>query len=184
MIHQSLLGATFAVWAFACGCVAAAFLPRAPAVSIALFASVLGAFAGFFVGNADGPAEVPAYTAVGGSVGLFVGGAVGLLTTRAPPPSKLPARAAVVVLVAAPFAGAALTALLQVACPLYVTGKRAGMCTYQGGDVLGGWVSGVVVAFMADAPFVAIVFALSAVQARRAADRRPWLEGRRATSEA
>jgi hypothetical protein len=39
------------VCAFACGYVAAAFLRRAPAVSIALFASVLGAFAGFFVGN-------------------------------------------------------------------------------------------------------------------------------------
>jgi hypothetical protein len=49
-------------------------------------------------------------------------------------------------LVVAPFAGAALTALLQIACSLYVTGKRAGVCTYQGGDVLGGWVSGLVVA--------------------------------------
>jgi len=176
MIHQSLLGVTFAVWAFACGCIAGAFLRRAPAVSIGLFGSVLGAIAGFFVGNADGPAEVPAYTAVGGSVGLFVGGAVGLLTTKAQPPSKLLARAAVVVLVVTPFAGAALTALLQAACPLYVTGKRAGMCTYQGGDVLGGWVSGVVVAFIADALFVAIVFAFSAVQARHAADRRAWLE--------
>jgi len=52
MIHQSLLGVTFAVWAFASGCIAGVFLRRAPAVSIAaLFASVLGAFAGFFVGN-------------------------------------------------------------------------------------------------------------------------------------
>jgi len=51
MIHQSVLGVTFAVWAFASGCIAGVFLRRAPAVSIALFASVLGAFAGFFVGN-------------------------------------------------------------------------------------------------------------------------------------
>ena len=166
------------MWAFACGCVAGAFLRRAPAVSIALFGSVLGAVAGFFVGNADGPAEVPAYTAVGASVGLFIGGAVGLLTTRAKPPSKLLARAAVVALVVAPFAGAALTALLQVACPLYVTGKRAGMCTYQGVDLLGGWVSGVIVAFIADALFVAIVFGFSAVQARHAEDRSAWLERR------
>jgi hypothetical protein len=139
---------------------------------------VFGAIVGFFVGNADGPAEVPAYTAVGGSVGLFVGGAVGLLTTRAKPPSKLLARAAVVVLLVAPFAATALTTLLQVACPLYVTGKRAGMCTYQGVDVLGGWVSGVIVAFIADALFVSIVFAFSAVQARHAEGRRSWLERR------
>ena len=52
------------------------------------------------------------------------------------------------------------------------------MCTYQGHDLLGGWVSGVIVAFIADALFVAIVFAFSAVQARHAEDRRIWLERR------
>ena len=176
MTHQSLLGVTFAVWALACGCIAGAFVRRAPAVSAALIAAVLGAVAGFFVGNADGPAEVPAYTAVGASIGLFVGGLVGLLTTRAKPPSKLLTRGALVVLLMAPFAAAALTALLQVACPLYVTGKRAGFCTYQGVDLLGGWVSGVIIAFIADALFVAVVFAFSALQARHAEDRQAWAE--------
>jgi hypothetical protein len=167
MTHQSVLVATFAAWTIACLSVGGVFLRRAPAVSVALFGAVLGAIAGFFVGNADGPAEVPAYTAVGASVGLFVGGAVGLGTTTAKPPSKVLARAALCAVLAAPFAAAALTALLQIACPLYVTGKRAGFCTYQGDDLLGGWVSGVIVAFVCDALFVAIVFAISAAQARR-----------------
>jgi hypothetical protein len=166
MAHQSVLIAIFSAWALACVCVAGAFRRRAPAVSLGLIGAVLGAIAGFFVGNADGPAEVPAYTAVGASVGLFVGAAVGLLTTSAQPPSKVLARAALVSLLVAPVAAAALTALLQVACPLYVTGKRAGFCTYQGVDLLGGWVSGVVVAFVCDALFVALVFAISAAQAR------------------
>src|SRR3954451_11694272 len=85
MIHQSLLVATFVAWAVICLCGAVVLLRRAPAVSIALFGTVLGAIAGFLVGNADGPAEVPAYTAVAASVGLFVGGVGGLLTDdRAP----------------------------------------------------------------------------------------------------
>ena len=52
------------------------------------------------------------------------------------------------------------------------------MCTYQGVDMLGGWVSGVIVAFIADALFVSIVFAFSAVQVRHAEGRRAWLERR------
>src|SRR5689334_21729079 len=121
MTHQSVLVATFAAWTIACLSVAYVFLRRAPAVSVALFCAVLGAIAGFFVGNGDGPAEVPAYAAVGASVGLFMGGAVGLGTTTAKPPSKLLARAAWSVVLVAPFVAAVLTALLQIACPLYVT---------------------------------------------------------------
>jgi hypothetical protein len=48
-----------------------------------------------------------------------------------------------------------MTVLLQVACPLYVTGKGTGFCNYQEVDLLGGWVSGVTVAFLFDTWFVA-----------------------------
>jgi hypothetical protein len=165
MIHQSLLVATFVAWAVICLCGAVMLFRRAPAASIALFGTVLGAIAGFLVGNADGPAEVPAYTAVGASVGLFVGGVGGLLTTTARPPAKALRWLAVSVLLLAPFAAAALTVLLQVACPLYVRGKHTGFCDYQSNDLLGGWVSGVIVAFLCDAVFLAIVCGLSARQA-------------------
>ena len=61
----------FTIWAAACVGLGAVFLRRAPAVSLALGGSLFGAVAGFLVGNADGPAEVPAYTALGASIGLY-----------------------------------------------------------------------------------------------------------------
>ena len=150
------LVAIFAFWAAACIGLAAVFVRRAPAVSLALVGSVIGAIAGFFVGNADGPAEVPAYTAVGASVGLFVCGVLALPTMPARGPSRSLTHASWLVLLAAPFAAGALTFLLQGACPLYVSGKGSGFCNYQGADLLGGWVSGVIVAFLVDAVFVAV----------------------------
>ena len=147
--------------------VGAVFLRRAPAVSLALFGSLLGAVAGFLVGNADGPAEVPAYTAVGASVGLVSNGVMGMFTTSARPPSSPLRRAALVVLIAAPFAVGALTLLVLLACPLYVSGKSSGFCNYQGIDLMGGWVSGVIVAFLFDGVFVAGLLLWSARQARR-----------------
>jgi hypothetical protein len=74
----------------------------------------------------------------------------------------------VCVLLIAPFAAGVLTVFLQTACPLYVTGKHTGFCNYQGEDLLGGWVSGVIVAFLCDAVFLAIVLGVSARQARMA----------------
>jgi hypothetical protein len=136
-------------------------------VSLAFFGSLLGAIAGFLVGNADGPAEVPAYTAVGASVGLILNGVMGMLTTTARLSSGSLRRAALLVLIAAPLTAGALTRLVQLACPLYVSGKGSGFCNYQGIDVLGGWVSGVIVAFLFDAVFVAGLFLLSARQVRR-----------------
>src|SRR3954468_21233986 len=59
MIHQSLLVATFVAWAVICLCGAVVLLHRAPAVSIALFGTVLGAIAGFLAGNAAGPPASP-----------------------------------------------------------------------------------------------------------------------------
>jgi hypothetical protein len=165
--RPSLLVVIFSVWAVTSVAIAGSFLRRAPAVSFGLFGSLLGAFAGFLVGNADGPAEVPAYTAVGASVGLFSNGVVGMLTTSARSPSEPLRRAALLVLIAAPFTAGALTLLVPLACPLYVSGKGSGFCNYQGVDVLGGWVSGVIVAFLFDAMFVAGLLFLSARQARR-----------------
>jgi hypothetical protein len=154
------------VWALACVAVGAVFLGRAPAVSLALFGSLLGAVAGFLIGNADGPAEVPAYAAVGASLGLIASGLIGLITTSARPPARWLRRAALLVLVGAPFAAGALTLLLQLACPLYVGGKRSGYCNYQGQDLLGGWLSGVIVAFLLDAVFVAVLLLVSALRVR------------------
>ena len=167
-----LLVIIFMVWAAASVGLGAVFLRRAPAVSLALGGSLLGAVAGFQVGNADGPAEVPAYTAVGASLGLFAFGLVGLLTTSARAPSRSLHRAALLVLLLAPFAAGVLTLLLQLACPLYVSGKRSGFCNYQGIDVLGGWVSGVIVAFLVDAVFVAGLLLVSAWQVGRSGSAR------------
>lgn len=165
--HPSLLVQIFVAWALVCVGVGAAFRRRAPAVSLAVFGSVLGAIAGFLVGNADGPAEVPAYTAVGASAGLFASGLLGLLVTSAPPPSRSLRRAATLVFIAATPAAGVLAVLVRFACPLYVTGRRAGFCNYQQVDLLGGWVSGVIVAFVFDAAFVAALLLVSARQARR-----------------
>jgi hypothetical protein len=169
MSHSSWLVVTFMGWAGACVGLGVVFLRRAPAVSLALGGSLLGAAAGFLVGNADGPAEVPAYTAVGASLGLFANGLLGLLITSARAPSRWLHRASLLVLIVATFAAAALTLLLQRACPLYVMGKGAGFCNFQGQDLLGGWVSGVIVAFLVDAVFVAGLLLVSAWQARRSA---------------
>jgi hypothetical protein len=169
-VVNTLLVPIFIVWAVTCAAVGAALLRRAPAVSLALFGSVLGAIGGFLVGNADGPAEVPAYTAMGASLGLFAIGGLEVLATMARPPSEPLARAASVMLIAGPLVAGVLAMLLQVACPLYVTGMRTGFCNYQEVDQLGGWVSGVIVAFLFDTWFVVGLLLLSARQARRSED--------------
>jgi hypothetical protein len=166
-----LLVFVFVVWAGACVGLGTVFRRRAPAVTIALGGSLLGAVAGFLYGNADGPAEVPAYTAVGASLGLFALGVLGLLTTSPRATSRSLDRAAALALLVAPFAAGGLTLLLQAACPLYVSGKGTGFCNYQGVDLLGGWVSGVIVAFLVDAAFVVGLLLVSALQVRRSEPR-------------
>jgi hypothetical protein len=165
--HPSLLVLISGVWMLTCVVLGVASVRHAPAVSFALFGSVLGAFVGFLIGNGDGPAEVPAYTAVGASIGLASCGVIGLFTTSARPPSRPLHRAGVLVVVAAPLAAVVLTFLLRGACPLYVRGADAGFCTYQDVDVLGGWLSGVIVVFLFDAVFVAGLLLISARLARR-----------------
>ena len=163
---RAMLIFTFLGWAIACAAIGVVFVRRAPAISLALIGSLVGAVAGFLIGNADGPAEVPAYTAVGASAGLVVNGLVGLVVARGHPPARSLWRAAMAVLLAAPFAAGTLALLLQTACPPYVSGKRSGFCNYQGADLLGGWVSGVIVAFVFDALFVMGLLLVSALQAR------------------
>jgi hypothetical protein len=168
--HPTLLVQIFIVWAVTCAAVGAAYLGRAPAVSLAAFGSVLGAIGGFLVGNADGAAEVPAYTAVGASIGLFANGVLGMLATTGRPPSEPLRRAAWAMLLAGPLVAGVLARLIQVACPLSVTGRRTGFCNYQEADLLGGWVSGVIVAFLFDTWFVAGLLFVSARQALRMED--------------
>ncbi len=165
------LVAIFAFWAAACIGLAWIFIRSAPAVSVSLMGSIVGAFAGFLVGNSDGPAEVPAYTAVGASVGLFVLGVLALPITPSRGPSRSLRHAAWLVLLVAPFAAAALTFLLQGACPLYISGKGSGFCNYQREDLLGGWVSGVIVAFLVDAVFVAVSLFVCSWKAKRSGSR-------------
>jgi hypothetical protein len=74
----ALLVPIFVAWAVTCGAVGVVFFRRAPAVSLALLGSVVRTVAGFLFGNADGPAEVPAYTAAGASVVLGANGLLGL----------------------------------------------------------------------------------------------------------
>jgi hypothetical protein len=164
MLH-SMLTLLFLIWAAASVAAGALFVRRAPAVTLGLVGSIVGGVAGFLVGNADGPAEVPAYTAVGASVGLVAIGLIGLAVAPGRSPRGYLRHAAVVVLVATPFAAGALTLLLQIACPLYINGKDSGYCNYQGRDLLGGWVSGVIVAFVLDAAFVTGLLLVSAWQA-------------------
>jgi hypothetical protein len=157
--------AIFGVWAVTSLIAGVGFVRRAPAMSLALFGSVCGAVIGFLLGNADGPAEVPAYTAVGANVGLVSCGAIGLMATYARPPSGPLRRTGVQLVVAAPFAAGLLTFQLRAACPVYVSGDDAGFCNHEQVDVLGGWLSGVIVAFLFDAFLVAGLLVISARQA-------------------
>ena len=176
----SMLNVIFLIWTAACVAGGVVFWRRAPAVTLALFGSLLGSIAGFLVGNANGPKEAPAYTAVGASIGLVANGLVGPFLAPARAPARFLRRAAVIVLVAAPFAAAALTFLLQAACPLYVTGRRSGFCNYGPHDLMGGWVSGVIVAFLFDAMFVAGLLRVSARQTERGSSVGPQLDSARA----
>lgn len=154
------------LWVAPCLAGAVFSAQRAPGVSMALVGSLAGAFAGFLVGNADGPADVPAYSAVGASIGLFAAGLVGFVVARPRPSSRGLRRAGALVLAAAPFAAAAMTVLLRLACPLYVTGPDTGYCDFQEQDLLGGWVSGVIAAFLVDAVLVAALLFASAWRVR------------------
>jgi hypothetical protein len=135
------------------------FLTRAPAVSLALLGGLGGGFCGFFFSTRHDPKNVPADVAVWATCGLVALGLVGLLL-RPRGPARLLRRAAVGVLAIGPVAAATLAFLLVSACPLYVT-RHAGFCYYDI-DVLGGWVSKVIVLFILDVFALAVLLSVSA----------------------
>jgi hypothetical protein len=170
----AVLLVTFAIWAASCLAVGVIACRRAPAISVAMVGALIGAVGGFLAGNVDGPAEVPAYAAVGASVGLFATGLCAVVFAPARPPATTLARAGALVLGLAPVAAAGLTAMLRIACPLYVSGRRSGFCNYQGADLLGGWLTGVIIAFVVDAIFVAALLFVSSHRAKLAAAKDFW----------
>jgi hypothetical protein len=126
----------------------------APSVTIALVLAVAAGVGSYVVARADGPRGVPAHVAEAFSVGLVVGGLVGLVATRRRRAGEWPMRRdALWLLAAMPFAAAAFLLAIQSACPLYVT-QGSGLCFYDI-DVLGGWASEVTFLFVVDAMIVA-----------------------------
>jgi len=168
-----MLTVIFLIWAAVCLGFGAFLIRRAPAVTFGLLGAVLGAIAGFLIANVDGPDEVPAYAAVGASVGLAANGLVGLFVAPGRGSSRTLRRVAIAVCCATPLVAAALTLLLQVACPLYVRGARSGYCNFKDQDLMGGWVSGAIVAFVVDALYVIGLLLVSSVQAARAEEPSP-----------
>jgi hypothetical protein len=137
---------------------------RAPAVSLALVGGVTGGLCGFYFSSRHDPKGVPADVAVWATCGLVALGLIGLLVTPRGSASFL-RRAAVGVLLMAPLAAACLAAVLVQACPLYVT-DHAGFCFHEI-DVLGGWISQVVVLFILDAAALAVLLLVSAKEVNR-----------------
>jgi len=132
---------------------------RAPAVSLALVGGVVGGLCGFYYGSRHDPKGVPADVAVWATCGLVALGLIGLLVTPRGQ-ARFLRRAAAGVILIAPLAAASLAAVLVQACPLYVT-DHAGFCFHEI-DVLGGWISQVVVLFILDAAALAILLLVSA----------------------
>jgi hypothetical protein len=132
---------------------------RAPAVSLALLGGVVGGLCGFYYSSRHDPKGVPADVALWATCGLVALGLIGLLVTPRGPAQSL-RRAAAGVLLIAPFAAASLAVVLVLACPLYVT-DHAGFCFHEI-DVLGGWISQVVVLFILDMSALAVLLFVSA----------------------
>lgn len=121
----------------------------APALTLALVVGLTAGIVAFFVGRANGPRGVPALVSEVTSVGIVVGGSLGLLFGRRRHSGEWPMRRdALWLVVLTPFAAAALLQAILDACPLYVT-RGSGFCYYDF-DLLGGWAAGVVFLFVAD----------------------------------
>ena len=136
---------------------------RAPAVSLALVGGVAAGLCGFYFSSRHDPKGVPADVAVWATCGLVALGLIGLLVTPRGA-ARFLRRAAVGVVLIAPLAAASLAAALLNACPLYVT-DHAGFCFHEI-DVLGGWISGIVVLFIFDAAVIAVLLLVSAKEVR------------------
>jgi hypothetical protein len=161
------------------------FATRAPAVSLALVGAVaaaVGAFVvrggnalhdGFVVGRRVGPAGVPAAVAVCASIALIALALVGAFVVRPVMPRPWLQDAALAVAGLTPVVAAILAVGLVSACPLYVTGRDAGACSYGQVDVLGGWVSGVVVLAVLDGFALAASLGISSRRVRSRWDATP-----------
>ena len=161
------------------------FATRAPAVGLALVAAIaagVGAFVvrgdnllhdGFIVGRVTGRAGTPAAVAVSASIALIAVAVLGALVVRPVMPRPWLQDAALAVAGLTPVIGAVLALGLVTACPLYVTGRDAGSCSYGEADVLGGWVSGVVALAVIDGFALAASLGISAMRVRSRSDARP-----------
>ena len=157
---------TIAVVFVAAGLAGAAILrSRAPAVGLALLGGVAGVLCGFyFRSRHGGPRGLPADVAIWATCGLVALGLVGLLVTPRGS-ARFLRRTAIWVILLAPFAAAVLAAALRRACPLYVS-EHAGFCFHEI-DVLGGWISGVVLLFVLDAATLVVLLLVSAKVSER-----------------
>jgi hypothetical protein len=141
---------------------------HAPAAAIALFLAPLGGVLGFFVSTADAKVKgTPATVALFASAAIVAGGLIGLMI-RGRPPARFLWRAVMGTAVLTPLIATALTLSLLKACPLYVT-KGSGYC-FHTADVLGGWITGVVVLFVFDALVVIALLVIATLQARTSED--------------
>src|SRR4051794_8181098 len=105
------------------------FWRAAPAVSAACAGGLaIGGWALYVVTHHPQP-DAPATIALGASGGIGLAGLIGLLATPQGHARSL-RRAGVTSLVIAPVVGAALALMLEAACPMYVVGRRAGVCRY------------------------------------------------------
>jgi hypothetical protein len=164
--HATLTTMLFGIaLALVVACVAGAVLAgnRAPSAALALIGGVSAGLVGLYVAARHDPTGVPADVAVWATGGFVALGLIGLLVT---PKGSAPGlrRAAVLVSALAPFAAAALGVSLLYACPLYVT-EGAGFCVHEI-DVLGGWISEVVLLFVLDSAALVVLLLVSAKLAR------------------
>jgi hypothetical protein len=143
-----MLGAIAAGLVFVAGVLSWTFRRAAPAASLALLGGIAGGPVGFLLGASNGPRYAPAAAAVGASVGLVALGILGLIITSSRSDGARRRRSAFCLVSGGLVSALLLAVLLLMACPLYVT--HAGYCSYGGVDVLGGWVSGVVVLYVFD----------------------------------
>jgi hypothetical protein len=165
-VHEGLLLVIALVVAGGCFTAALLLRSRAPAVSIALSGAVVFGTVTLFVSSAHDRHGVPQDVGVWASVGLWVGGTIGLVVTRGRPPSRSFWLIALTSLILAPFGAALLLLSVQQACPLYVT-ERAGYCFYDF-DLLGGWAAGVAILFIVDVIAIVAILLIAGWQAKRA----------------
>jgi hypothetical protein len=139
--------------------------PSRSRLSIGLVGAAIVGIIVFFVSAAHGPRGVPQDVGVWASLGLWIGGAIGVLATRGRPPSATLWHVAVACLVLAPFGAALLVLAIQQAYPLYVM-QGSGYCFYEV-DVLGAWASYVTLLFIVDVLVIVDLLLISGKQAKK-----------------